>query len=100
MESCRDVSWEDLLDNPEGLSDCELDSCAHVRVVLDVIDVLVSSSSVFAELCDVSPWCSDWEFVNRSPFLSPISVHCGTDTQEEMWYEGSPVKASPFSRRR
>ena len=45
MENCRDVSWEDFLDNPEDVSDCEPDSCAHVRVVPDVIDVLVSSSS-------------------------------------------------------
>ena len=58
MESCGDVSWEDLLDNPEDLSDCEPDSCAHVRVVLDVtdaIDVLVSPSSVITELYDVAP---------------------------------------------
>ena len=48
---CGDVSWEDLLDNPEDLSDCEPDSCAHVRVVLDVIDVLFSTSSVVTELC-------------------------------------------------
>ena len=51
---------EDFLDNPEGLSDCEPDSCAHVRVVLDVTDVLVSPSSVVTELCDVSPCGSDW----------------------------------------
>ena len=25
---------------------------------------------------------------------------CGTDTKEEMRYEGSPVKAPPLSRRR
>ena len=42
VESCGDVSWEDLLDNPEDLSDCELDSCAHVRVVPHVTHVLVS----------------------------------------------------------
>ena len=34
---------------------------------------------------------------NCSPFLSPKSV---TDTQEEMRYEGSPVKAPTLSRRR
>ena len=27
-------------------------------------------------------------------------AHCGTDTQEEMRYEGSPVKAPQLSRRR
>ena len=31
------------------LSDCEPDSCAHVRVVLVVTDVLVSPSSVVTE---------------------------------------------------
>ena len=72
MESCGDFSWEDLLDNPEDLADCEPDSCAHVCVVLNVTDVLVSLSSVVTELCDVSPCGSDWEFVEpQSFFLSP-----------------------------
>ena len=103
VESCGDVSWEDLLDNPEDLSDCEPapcepDSCAHVRVVLDVTDVLVSPSSVVAELCDVSPCGSDGEFCGPQSF-SKKRAHCGTYTQEEMRYEGSPVKALPLSRR-
>ena len=55
VESCGDVSWEDILDNPEDLSDCEPDSCAHVRVVPDVIDVFVSPTSVVTELYEVSP---------------------------------------------
>ena len=98
---CGDVSWEDFLDNPEDLSDCELDSCAHVRVVLDVIDVLFSTSSVVTELCDVSPCGSDWEFVEPQSFsFSKKRAHCGTDMQEEMRYEGSPVKAPLHSRRR
>ena len=42
LESCGGLSWEDLLEKPEDLSDCEPDSCAPVRVVLDVTDVLVS----------------------------------------------------------
>ena len=42
LESCGDLSWEDLLEKHEVLSDCEADSCAHVRVVPDVTDVLVS----------------------------------------------------------
>ena len=54
VESCGDLSWEDLFDKPEDLSDREPDSCAHVRVVPDVADVLVSPSSVVTELCDVS----------------------------------------------
>ena len=51
----------------------EPDTRVEVLVVLDVIDVLVSPSSVVTELCEVSSCCSDWEFVNRSPFLSPKS---------------------------
>ena len=58
--SCGDLSWEDLLDKPEDLSDCEPVSCELVRVVLDVTDV---PSSVVTEFCDVSSMCSDPEFV-------------------------------------
>ena len=68
MESCGDVSWEDLLEEPEDLSDREPLSCELVRVVPDVIDVPVSPSSVVTELCDVSPCCSDWEFVEPQSF--------------------------------
>ena len=75
MESCGDVSWEDLLDNPEDLPDCEPDSCAHVRVVPDVTDVPVSPSSVVAELCDVSPCGSAWEFVEPQSFSFSKSAH-------------------------
>ena len=46
LESCGDVSWEHLLEEPFHLSDREPDSCGLVRVVLDVIDVPVSPSSV------------------------------------------------------
>ena len=78
-------SWEDILDNPEDLSDCEPDSCAYVRVVPDVTDMLVSPSSVVTELCDVSPCGSDWELVEPQSFsFSQKRAHCGTDTQEEM----------------
>ena len=70
---CRGV---DLLEKHEALSDCEPDSCAHVRVVLVVTDVLVSPSSVVTEFCDVHPCCSDWEFVEPHSFsLSPKSVN-------------------------
>ena len=58
------TSWT----TPEDLSDCEPDSCAHVRVVPHVTDVLVSPSSVVTELCDVSPCGSDWEFVEPQSF--------------------------------
>ena len=62
MESCGDCFLGRLLDNPEDLSDCEPDSCAHVRVVPDVTDVFVSPSSVVTELCD-------WEFVEPLSFF-------------------------------
>ena len=42
----------DLLEKPEDLSDCEPDTCAHVRVLPDVTDVLVAPSSVVTEFCD------------------------------------------------
>ena len=80
VESCGDVSWEDLLDNPEDLSDCEPDSCGLLRAVPDVTDVLVSPSSVVTELCDVSPCGSDWEFVEPQFFsFSKKRARCGTD---------------------
>ena len=64
-------------------------------------DVLVLPSSVVTEFCDVSSMCSDWEFVEPQSFsLSKKRAFCCTDMQEEMRYEGSPVKAHPPSRRR
>ena len=57
MESCGDLSWEDLLEEFEKWSDCEPDSRARVRMVPDVTDGPVSPS-VVAELCDVSSCCS------------------------------------------
>ena len=65
-----------LKEEPEDLSDCEPEARVNVSVVPDVTDVPVSPSSVVTEFCDVSSWCSDWEFVvNPSPFLSPKSEH-------------------------
>ena len=52
LERCGVLSWRDPLDKPENLSDCEPVSCAHVCVVPDVTDVLVSPSSVVTEFCD------------------------------------------------
>ena len=101
MESCDDLSWVDTLEESGNWSDCEPDSRAHVRVVLDVTDVLVSPSSVITELCEVSSLCSDQEFLEPQSFcFSRKRAHCCTDTREEMRYEGSPVKALPLSRRR
>ena len=71
------------------LSDGKLDSCAHVRVVPDVIDVLVSPSSVLTELCEV--FCSSkWKDVVPPSFaFSKKRAHRCTSTQEEIRYEGS-----------
>ena len=55
------------------------DSCAQVRVVLDVTDVLVSPSSVVTELCYVSPCCSDWDFLEPQSFSFSIKrAHSNT----------------------
>ena len=42
LESCGGVSWSEVLDNPDVLSDCESESRAVVSAVLVVSDVLVS----------------------------------------------------------
>ena len=49
LESCGDLSWEDLLEKPEELSDFEPDAQVEVLVVSDVS---VSPSSVVTEFCD------------------------------------------------
>ena len=88
------------MEKHDDLSGCELVSCGLV-VVLDVTDVLVSPSSVVTEFCDGSSLCADREFVEPQSFsFSILRAHCCTDTQEEMRYEGSPVKAPPITRRR
>ena len=86
------------MDKPENLSDRESEAWVDVCVLPDVTDVLVSPSSVVTELCDVSPCCSDWEFVEPQSFSfsQKRSLYC-TVAQEEMRYEGSPVKAHPLS---
>ena len=70
LESCGDLSLDGLLGEPDDLTDREPVSCELVRVVLYVTDVLVSPSSVVTEMCEVSPCCSDWEFVERQSFFS------------------------------
>ena len=71
LESCGDLSWEDLLEKPAYLSEFDPDSCAPVRVVPVVTDVPVSPSSVVTELCEVFSGCSDGKMLYRSPLLSP-----------------------------
>ena len=84
------MSLEDPLKKHKDLTNCELDSCAHVRVVPDV-----------TEFCEVSSCCSDWEDVILQSFsFSKKRALCCTSTQEEMRYEGSQGKAHPMTRRR
>ena len=59
-------------------------------VVFGVTDVLVSPSSVVAEMC---------EGVSLSSFSKKRSI-VWVENQEEMSYEGTPVKAPPTSSRR
>ena len=64
----------DLVETPEGLADREPETRVDVLVVPDATGVPVSPSSVVTEFCDGFSCCSDWEFVDGSPFLSPNSV--------------------------
>ena len=49
----------------------------------------------------VFPWILIGNLLNRSPLLSSESARLfGWKNQEEMSYEGTPVKAPPTSRRR
>ena len=100
LQSCGGLSWEDHLETPEDLSDCEPETRLNVTVVLDVTDVPVSPSSVVTEFCDGFSFCSDWELVEPQPFsFSKKRAHSWTVKQEEMRFEGSRAKAPPLSRR-
>ena len=48
----------------------------------------------------MSPWIHNWEFVTSQSFFSKMRPFVGTVFQEIMRCEGSPVKASPHTRRR
>ena len=87
------------MEKHEDLFDCEPDSCAFVRVMPDVTDVLVSPSSLVTEFCEVFSCCSDWEDVGlRSFSFSRKRAQCCTSAQEEMRYEGSQGKAPLMTR--
>ena len=68
LESCGDLSCEDLLDKPEELSDCESEAWVVVHEVPDVTNVLVSPSSVVTELCYRFSCGSDLDFVEPQSF--------------------------------
>ena len=46
LQSCGRLSWWDLLEKPEDLSDIEPETWVDVSVVLDVSDVLVHPAAV------------------------------------------------------
>ena len=64
LESCGDLSWEDLSDKPEDLSDRE----SEARGFCAGCASCVSPSSVVTEFCDGFSCCSDWEFVEPQSF--------------------------------
>ena len=68
MESCGNLSWEDLLEKHEDLFDYEPEPCAHVRVVPDVAGVPVAPSSVVTEWCEAFSCCPDWQNVLPQSF--------------------------------
>ena len=82
------------------LSDVESDTRAHVGVVPDVTDVLVSPSSVVTEFCDRFSCHSEWEDVVPESFsFSKKRAHYCTSTQEEMRYESTQSEsASHFQK--
>ena len=84
MESCVDFSWCGLLGELDDSSDRELVSCELVRVVPDVSDVVVSSSSVVTEMCKDSPCCSDWDVVEpqSSSFSKKRALCCSAGRDE------------------
>ena len=87
-ESCGN-SWGDLWDDPCGVPDGDPVTLTGVLVVSDV---LVSSSSAVAEMCESD---SDWECVEPQSFLSPKKRSIvWVENQEDMSYEGTPVKST------
>ena len=100
-ESCGGLSWGICWRSLRTCLIFEPDIRMEVPVVPDVIDVLVSPSSLVAEFCNGLSRCSDWDFVEPQSFsFSKKRAHCCTSTWEEMRYESTQVKAPPLSRRR
>ena len=99
LESGGDLSWEDLLDKTEDLSDCEPGTWTDVSAVLVVTDVSVSPSSVVTECYEDVSLDSDWEFVEPQSFS--FSQKRSIVLEENRGgYEGTPVKTLPNTRRR
>ena len=73
LESCGGFSWEDLLEKPDGLCDCEPEIRTDVSARPVVTDVLVSPSSLVTVVM-VSPWIRIKNLWNRILCLSPKSA--------------------------
>ena len=69
LERCGGLSWEDLLEKPEDLSDCEPETRVVVSVVPDVTGENVSPSSEVTEFRDGFWFCSGWQFVEPQSFF-------------------------------
>ena len=91
-------SWGDHWDESCGLSDSDSVTWTGLLVVTDV---LVSSFTAVADMCEGVFLDSDWEFVEPQSFSfsKKRSIVCA-ENQGEMSYEGTPVKGPPRFRRR
>ena len=85
LESCGGLPWRDLLEKLEDWSDLEPETRVDV-LVPDVTDVLVSLSSVITEFlrCVVSV-TRIGNLWNRTPFLSPRSMHTLGQPCKKRW---------------
>ena len=101
LKSCRVFLRGTFWGEPNDLSeDCESVSRPIVSAVPVVSAVLFSPSSVVTECFDDVSLDPNWEFVTSQSFFSKMRPFVGTVFQEIMRCEGSPVKASPHTRRR
>ena len=90
----------DLWDDPCGSSDCDSGDGAEVLAVLVVTDVLVLLSSAVTGVREGFSLDSEWEFVEQqSSSFSKKRSFVWSGSQEEMSFEGTPVKAPPTSKK-
>ena len=88
------MKWEDLLGDSCGLSECVPEVWSGVSVVSDVLDLPFFVGSDGRSFAVGRLW-------NRCLLFSPENVKpfC-VESQEDMTYDGTPVKAPPASRRK
>ena len=94
---------EDLLEKPDDLSDCELETRTDASAAPAVTGVPVSPPSLVTECWEGISLDSGWELVQPQlqsfSFSEKRSVVL-EENREEMSFEGTPEKASPATRRR